>query len=61
MAADPCAEDWNERLVIDYGEGVKPEDDVPGSSDAVLPALPTAGKAPPGKLFATPGDQRQLF
>ncbi len=50
MAADPCAADWGERLVIERGETptAKPNVETP-------PADPPA-KPPPGKLFADPDD-----
>lgn len=56
MAADPCAEDWGERLVIERGDSSapdKPQTDSPGD--------PSQPKLPPGKLFTEPGDQAQLF
>lgn len=62
MAADPLADDWNERLVIARGE---PADVTPRASphSPPPPAPPAAdsGKPPADKHFATPGDQPQLF
>jgi hypothetical protein len=62
MAADPCAADWNERLVIDYGSQAdeSSESVATAARSAKLPA-PSCGIAPSGKLFSAPGDQRQLF
>lgn len=63
MAADPCAPDWAERLVIDYGipahvdkaEAMSPPPPEPASAPT------SSSKAPAGKLFADADDQRQLF
>lgn len=55
MAADPCADDWGERLVIVRGD-TPPIDKAPASSAPEPAAKPTAGK-----LFAEPGDQGRLF
>ena len=45
MAADPCADDWSERLVIARGDSQSP----PGEPDHV--ADPPSPKPPPGNLF----------
>lgn len=57
MAADPCAEDWGERLVIDYGargRGAEtPPATTPQDADADRTATPVEAKplARPGHLF----------
>lgn len=56
MAADPCAMEWNERLVIDYGHRSEPPH---GNSTAEL--SPPVAEPPADKLFAVAGDQRRLF
>ena len=61
MAADPCAEDWNDRLVIDRAHStMQPGSQKPHEQpDSTSPSAP--GKAPAGKLFVEPGDQSRLF
>ena len=64
MALDPCAEDWNERLVIDYGEPTRTAEAASRVGEIARPipsSSPALGKPPSGKLFAEPGDQRRLF
>lgn len=56
MALDPCADDWGERLVIDYGESPSPRQPEPEQV-----TLQSVGKPPPGKLFGETGEQRRLF
>jgi hypothetical protein len=56
MAEDPCADDWNEQLVIDYGNAAETRTPKPE------PKLsPPVAKQPADTLFAESGDQRQLF
>lgn len=56
MALDPCAEDWGERLVVEYGvsQSLHPTDPDEIISEPV-------GKPPLEKLFADAGEQRRLF
>lgn len=64
MAVDPCANDWNERLVIVRGEFPEPEsrqtlsETAQKSNDAQAGLV---GKPPLGKLFNVSGDQPLLF
>ena len=52
MAADPCADDWGERLVIERGGSEAPSME---SSDEVVQQpvaqLPNSSPARPGRLF----------
>ena len=64
MALDPCADNWAERLVIDYGTPKRSNDltDSRGEAAGPPPTVGTStGKPLRGKLFAAPGEQRQLF
>ncbi len=46
MAADPCADDWGDRLVIERGDTVVPaeRETEPTNSTPELPELPESGK-----------------
>jgi hypothetical protein len=53
MALDPCADDWNERLVIDYGPLPRAASSTSaGHSQETIPSE---------NLVASAGSQRQLF
>jgi hypothetical protein len=64
MALDPCADDWGERLVIEFGEPRRTAETVSHAGDGAKPLpsqSPAVAKPPPGKLFSEVGDQRRLF
>lgn len=57
MAADPCAPDWGERLVIECGDrpARQPQPGSPSDTASIVP------KPPAGKLFAEPGEQSEAI
>jgi hypothetical protein len=58
MALDPCADDWGDQLVIEYGPR-RTSDEMRRN---VVNAPDSSNSRPPvGKLFAIPGDQKRLF
>jgi hypothetical protein len=64
MALNPCADDWSERLVINYGTPDPNPDATESRSDECTHAgspPPSASLAPSDELFATTGEQRRLF
>lgn len=63
MAADPCAKDWADRLVIERGDEAiqKSGEAQPESAKTTVPSVAPTTKPPPGRLFAEPGEQTQLF
>ena len=65
MAADPCAEDWGERLVIDYGEPMGTAEAASHAGEMAGPVSTSLSRAvgnpSSGKLFAEAGEQQRLF
>lgn len=61
MALDLRAEDWGERLVIEYRSSTRNAEMTNVPIQAAAPTPPSIGMPPTGKLFSDPGEQRRLF
>jgi len=60
MALDPCAIDWNERLVMDFGPS-NGATEAGRSGPSKLPDADLGNKTVAGRPATNPSEQRELF